>query len=80
MEYRIFGVCWCKWTYEFISTSYLSILINDSLSPSLINLLTYGLRQRDSLSPSLINLAVEGLSILITRATHIGMLSGIKVQ
>ena len=57
----------------------LSINLDQRLSSSEFGV-TYGLRQRDSLSPSLINLAVEGLSILITRATHIGMLSGIKVE
>ncbi|CAL5438187.1 unnamed protein product [Camellia sinensis] len=72
-----FGEKWIKWIKECVITVRLSVLVNGSpteeFSPQ------RGLRQGDPLSPLLFNLAAEGLHKLLSRASQLDLIKGVKV-
>ncbi|GMI70466.1 hypothetical protein HRI_000715900 [Hibiscus trionum] len=71
------GVRWCKWIIQCISTASLSVLVNGSPTPCFA--LKRGLRQGCPLSPMLFNVVGEALSLLIKKATAIGLFSGFEI-
>lgn len=68
---------WILWILSCVTTASASILINDSPTPPIK--LKRGLRQEDPLSPLLFDLMVEPLSLLILKATSLGLWTGVEV-
>ena len=73
-----FPPCWISWIMSCVRSAASSILINGS--PTIPFKLHRGLRQGDPLSPFLFNLVVECLSLVIQKATSLGLWEGIVVS
>lgn len=68
---------WRMWISSCITSAAASILINGS--PTAPFKLHRGLRQGDPLSPFLFDLVVETLSLVIQKASHLGLWEGVEV-
>ena len=72
-----FPLKWRTWITSCVTNAAASILINGS--PSTPFKLHKGLRQGDPLSPFLFNLVVETLSLVIKKASNMGLWEGVEV-
>lgn len=69
---------WRAWIMACVTSAAASILINGS--PTMPFKLHRGLRQGDPLSPFLFNLVVETLSLVIEKATNLGLWEGVETS
>ncbi|GKV40367.1 hypothetical protein SLEP1_g48022 [Rubroshorea leprosula] len=72
-----FGIKWRGWIMECLSTSKISVLVNES--PTEEFKVEKGLRQGDPLSPFLFLMIGEGLNGLVQKAVLEGMFRGIEI-
>jgi hypothetical protein len=75
MGYMGFGRKWRTMIYECLSSSKLSVLINES--PSKEFSVRRGLLQGDPISPFLFDIVAEGLSVLFQRASSGNIIKGL---
>ncbi|KAL4309232.1 hypothetical protein GQ457_01G010870 [Hibiscus cannabinus] len=71
-----FGVAWCAWILEYVSTAKVSILINGS--PSKEFKMLKGLRQGDPISHFLFIAVTEAMHLLFKKAEEGMLIEGIK--
>jgi hypothetical protein len=72
-----FGVKWCSWIAQCISTARFSVLVNGT--PSGFFSSSRGLRQGDPLSPLLFVIVMEALSRMLSSSIDRGFLSGFSM-
>ncbi|PWA63317.1 Transposon TX1 [Artemisia annua] len=77
MKMMGFGLKWCRWVENCLSSSTMSILVNGS--PTEEFRLERGVRQGDPLSPFLFIIAAEGLNAIVKEAVAKGIFNGVRV-
>ena len=77
LETMGFNGKWVSWIKNMLSSSSISILVNESLTGEFKS--TRGLRQGDPIAPFLFLVVVEGLSGLMRQALLKGLYKGYKV-
>lgn len=73
-----FSVLWRKWISECLSSSTVSVLVNES--PSEEFRVSKGLRQGDPMAPFLFLIVEEGLSRIISNTVDRGIIKGYKIS